>query len=416
MNRLNSGLKSSGCWPKSIPPGSSTNQQRMKLAALAAGGVLLLQLSAQSFAQGWTFAIAPKTNWYGIASSADASKLAAITYAPSGIHISTDGGTNWEPSSAALTNYQDIAISADGTKLIAVAEAVHISTNAGTTWKTSAGTLSTNGPWSSVACSADGTKLVVVGFQGTISSTDSGATWANYESPYFFQVACSADGTKLVAGSSPAGICTSTNLGATWTRTSLPVDLLSGFACSADCTRLVASSWSYNIGGPISISTNFGATWTETTAGNRYWANFASSADGSVLAAGSGTYLSVDAGATWSYIGSAGNYMRSVVLSADGGKLVVAAQGAESSGLYDGTIYFRQAVANPVLELRCSNTNLILSWLVPSRQFLLQSSLAITNGNWTEITTTATPDWGTLRYEVALPKPSATTFYRLVSE
>src|SRR5436190_795884 len=72
-----------------------------------------------AFTQTWTQTSAPITNWSGVASSADGSRLVA---AVSGgrIYTSTDSGAGWTATGAPSTNWSAVASSADGTKLVAV--------------------------------------------------------------------------------------------------------------------------------------------------------------------------------------------------------------------------------------------------------------------------------------------------------
>jgi hypothetical protein len=127
------------------------------------------------------------------------------------IYASTDSGLTWALTGAPTNNnWVTVASSADGSKLVAVSwyafvsnhiyGCVYTSTNFGMTW------TSNNVPdaqWNSVASSADGTKLVAVAVEpgGLIySSTNSGATWISNNVPngFWLSVASSADGNQLV--------------------------------------------------------------------------------------------------------------------------------------------------------------------------------------------------------------------------
>src|SRR4030095_12319150 len=96
-------------------------------------------------------------------------------------------------------------------------------------------------------------------------------------------------------------VYTSSDAGATWNSNSAPGSL-SGVACSADGTRLLAAAGSFGFKRPVLISTNFGVDWIETDTPLGAWFSVASSADGRVLLA-SGTYGNVFAstnfGITW---------------------------------------------------------------------------------------------------------------------
>jgi hypothetical protein len=233
-----------------------------------------------------------------------------------------------------------------------------------------------------VASSADGTKLVAAANEGYIfTSTNSGATWqsAGFSLGGFsYSVASSADGSKLVTGGGSL-IFTSTNSGATWISNSVPgVDYIQwqSFASSADGNKLVAvaSSTVVSAGGAgnIYISTNSGTTWTRADAPVRSWSCVASSADGSKL-----------------------------VGSAYPGRLLV----------YFGGIYTSQTTPAPSINLTPTNSNLTLSWIVPSTAFVLQQSSDL--GSWTDMTNTPVLNLTNLQNEVILSPTGSSIFYRL---
>jgi hypothetical protein len=133
----------------------------------------------------WITNAAPKTpnttvfqkNWVSIASSADGNKLIAAGGGPNGsssgyIFISTNSGAAWTltatnilPSGLGAHPWLYVASSADGSKLAAVSDGngplsgVFISTNSGATW-TNAVKTTPFLTWNAVAFSADGAKLV----------------------------------------------------------------------------------------------------------------------------------------------------------------------------------------------------------------------------------------------------------------
>ncbi len=184
----------------------------------------------------WKITIAPSTNyWAAVASSADGTKLAAAQLGDDSdpinfggyIYTSTNSGATWtQQTNAPFSAWYGIASSADGTKLVAAGRSpglgqiggLYTSTNSGGTWTSNAAPvlnsfLSLN--WSGVAISADGGRMVAVasGSGGLIyTSTNSGVSWQtnnvltnmNWQS-----VASSADGCKLVAAVNGGGIYTS---------------------------------------------------------------------------------------------------------------------------------------------------------------------------------------------------------------
>ena len=116
-------------------------------------------------------------NWVSIASSADGNKLIAAGGGPNGsssgyIFISTNSGAAWIltatnilPSGLSPHPWLHVASSADGSKLAAVSDGngplggVFISTNSGATWTNAVKTMLPL-TWNAVALSADGAKLV----------------------------------------------------------------------------------------------------------------------------------------------------------------------------------------------------------------------------------------------------------------
>ncbi len=148
----------------------------MALAALAG----LASAVNSALAQNWTQTSAPSTNWVGLASSADGTKLVAVAGwkmwfyegGPAGpIFTSTDSGATWNQTSAPVSNWTAVASSADGTKLAAAVGGypgpgpIYSSTNSGATWREN---VAPTESWVSIASSADGNKLVAAASGGGI--------------------------------------------------------------------------------------------------------------------------------------------------------------------------------------------------------------------------------------------------------
>ncbi len=299
---------------------------------------LVLGLSSEVFAATWTQQTASGARyWYGITSSDDGTKLAAVTDGGY-IYTSTDSGATWvEQTASDERNWTGITSSDDGTKLAAVTDGgyIYTSTDSGATWVEQ--TASGARYWYGITSSDDGTKLAAVTDGGYIyTSTDSGATWVEQtasDERNWTGITSSADGTKLAAATFGGYIYTSTDSGATWTeRTNSGSRDWRGITSSSDGTKL-ASGVEY---GYIYTSTDSGATWTErTSSGQLPWQSIASSADGTKLAAGVLTsigdeyiYTSTDSGATWTQETSAGQGdWGGITSSSDGTKLAAAAQG-----------------------------------------------------------------------------------------
>jgi len=273
----------------------------------------------------------PMRWWWGVASSADGSRLVACDGWDGYVYTSPDSGATWiqRPAAGRAFEWYAVASSSDGMKLVAIALNGYVCTSddGGATWteRTALGV----GVWNSVASSADGTKLVVTdnspGYLYT--SADSGATWTQrtaFGMRNWHGVASSDDGSKLVAVVYEGYIYTSTDSGATWTeRVSSGSRLWAGVASSSDGTKLVACEEN----GYVYTSTDSGATWTErTSAYSDAWLTVVSSSDGEKLVAASRNgyiYTSTDSGATWTErVSASARAWRGIAMSSDGTKLV----------------------------------------------------------------------------------------------
>jgi hypothetical protein len=299
-----------------------------------------------------------------------------------------------------------------------------------------------------LSSSSDGTKLLAgfINFEnpygGLYTSTDSGATWivSNTITNDCLSIASSADGTKLIvmtrSSPSPGGfigsIYSSTNSGTTWNQNHS--NTLLNLVASSDGTKAVmAIGFGGGIvgnGGGMVVTTNSGATWLSTGAPGAAWSSIATSADGGRFVAVIGgqtwvptitgsIYTSADSGATWTIADApTNNCWTSVASSADGCKLVavstyVLGSGTEPRG---GSIYTVQTTPTPVLNIRPSGDNVVLSWTVPSMNFVLRRTSDLAAGTWTESGVTPALNSSTLQFEVTLPKPQGLTFYRLISQ
>ena len=207
--------------------------------------------------------------WGRVATSADGTKLVAAAYTVDyGFHhyvggpivFSTNSGGTWQysvPSSLSFYGWESVACSADGTKVAAAALVdinsygvpIHVSTNSGATW------LPTSSPphlWACIACSVDGTILVAgVAYdyrtgQGSAlyMSTNSGGTWAITGSPsrQWNSVLSSTDGNRFVALDIDGVMYVSTDSGETWTTNTAPCGQWRSVVASADGAKLVALS------------------------------------------------------------------------------------------------------------------------------------------------------------------------------
>jgi photosystem II stability/assembly factor-like uncharacterized protein len=176
-------------------------------------------------------------------------------------------------------------------------------------------------------------------------------------------------------------------------------------ASSADGTKLVALTY----GGPIYISTNSGTTWIAASAPAEHWRSVASSADGTKLVAVSygPIYTSADAGATWMSNSVPNKAWEAVASSADGSKLTAAVWGH--------SIYTSHSTPTASLNITPSGRNIVLSWIVPSMDFVLQQNADLTTTNWTDVTTTPTVNLTNLQNQLIVPLSNSNQFYRLKS-
>jgi hypothetical protein len=282
------------------------------------------------------------------------------------IYTSSDYGATWKAQNSGIQAWQSIASSADGTKLVAVSAGsdgfinngglIYTSTDSGVTWILNTNLADNdrawNYEWSSVASSSDGTKVIAAALINMVAgtplwgaiytSTNCGIDWTendlstNQNLIEWSSVASSADGAKLVAaayGSYIGGggpIYTSTNAGASWTECNTPDFGCISVASSADGAKLVAIADN----GPIYTSSDSGTTWTPQTngianGGNQQWACVASSSDGTKLVAmveNGVIYTSTNSGVAWSQVYNVNRAWQSVASSADGTKLIAVAE------------------------------------------------------------------------------------------
>ncbi len=382
-----------------------------------------------AYAQNWALTIAPNNPWTSIASSADGSKLVAVSI-DDGIFTSTNSGTTWlevsnytsgmwVPSTRGISWYS-VASSADGVKLAAASfdgYGISTSTNSGMSWQY---TSAPSYQWYSVASSSDGTKLTAVSYHSykVYASTNSGANWTQlinfpgYTSPgeNLRSVACSPDGTKLATASAiylgSGRICISTNSGQAWqVATNAPADNWDSVALSADGTKLAAAPQNDS----IYISTNSGTTWSATDTPNEVWMSVSLSADGSKLIGGSldVIYTSTDFGANWTSNSLPSGYWNSVASSADGNKLAAVDDNGGGSGIWTS-----QSTPTPYLNITPTNGGLVLSWIVPSTNFVMQQNFNLTTTNWTLVTNMSVLNLTNLQYQAVL-SPTNNSFYRL---
>jgi hypothetical protein len=97
----------------------------------------------------------------------------------------------------------------------------------------------------------------------------------------------------------------------------------------------------------------------------------------------------------------------------DGNKLVAVVYGGVGNS---GGIYTLQSVPMPRLNISHSSTNLMLSWLMPSTNFVLQQNSDLTTTNWTTLTNLPAPDFTNLQEKLTLLPTNYGGFFRLISQ
>jgi hypothetical protein len=207
-----------------------------------------------------------------------------------------------------------------------------------------------------------------------------------------------------IVASSSTKVYTSTDSGANWTPNTVPPQMWSSIASSADGTKLVAAAWP----GSIYTSTNSGATWTSNNLSSASWSSVASSTNGSKLLAaiyGGPIFISTNSGTTWASSTAPVTNWHAVACSADGGKLL----GAVSFG---GPIYISPPIsAAPSLVLTRSGNDVGLLWPTNAADFTLQQNTNLTTTNWVAVTNI--PIVTNAQEQVIVSATNNQNFYRL---
>lgn len=237
----------------------------------------------------WFQTSAPDKNWYGLASSADGLKLAAVVH-NGPVFTSIDGGVSWQETSAPSNSWVNIASSPDGTTLAVIGHGtyIYVSSDNGLTWSRTG----TAGGWNRIVFSSDGTKIIAVSGdpKQMVMSTNAGVSWTLLPAPAlnWNGIASSADGSTLAAIPYGGFIQISYDGGSTW-NSKESYRWWTGITCSSDGTRLAASDMAagngyVGPGGYIYVSVDSGHSWTQTGSVQRYQ-SIAASLDGSVIGA-----------------------------------------------------------------------------------------------------------------------------------
>jgi hypothetical protein len=381
---------------------------RILAVALA---VLIASAIITVYAQSWSGTTATGSGYECVGTSANGMIVIAASsvYTPA---ISTNYGSTWNTNSytTGLSNaFNILTSSADGTKWAATFQSatdfIYVSTNSGRSWAPTASPSSSQ--WEALASSANGGVLAGAIINGTIYySTNGGLNWlpSGVPTKQWEALSMSADGTRIMAAANGDAIYALTNFGGTltWGKTGAANDSWKSIAGSVDESRLVASS-----GSGTYVSTNAGANWALGTATN---GSVTSSADGSKLAVFNGheVFSSSDYGNTWvsnNWSYPYPDYSPNICSSADGNRLFL---------VFGGPILTCQL--NPSGNLNISqvaSSNVMVSWLVPSTNFVLQQNSNLATTQWIDVTNVSVLNLTNLQNQVMLPLPASGTFYRL---
>jgi hypothetical protein len=96
-------------------------------------------------------------------------------------------------------------------------------------------------------------------------------------------------------------------------------------------------------------------------------------------------------------------------MSADGTKWFLTSQ--PSSDTNSARIYTLQTIPVPNLNLTPMNTNLSLSWIIPSTNFVVQQSADFVG--WSDVTNVPVLNLTNLQNQVTLPLSASNAFFRL---
>jgi photosystem II stability/assembly factor-like uncharacterized protein len=345
-------------------------------------------------------------NCQAVACSGDGRVLYALVGDNDVLAVSTNGGTDWIyplPGGVGESPATDVSCSADGRKVVAGSLA-DVSTNYGANFIQ--GTNDASGIWS-----ANG-NMLVVGGNGLFITTNDETTWARpLKAGGLEYTAVSADGRVIVAASQ-ALLFVSTNFGVAWPA-GLPATNAEwrSVACTADGSRIIASTVSADVPTRLYVSNDSGKTWIDEVPisfpqiygniSNDVFISLTSSADGSLLVANtlSDIYISRDFGATWIYDNASSD--APVACSTDGTLLFASIGG-----------YVETQNLPPPLAIASSASQLTLSWPAPSSQYTLQQISDLSSTNWLHVTNAITVT--NYRNQVLLAPPaSGNAFYRL---
>jgi hypothetical protein len=119
-------------------------------------------------------------------------------------------------------------------------------------------------------------------------------------------------------------------------------------------------------------------------------------------------YSSTNSGLTWVSNSAPGLFWQGVASSADGNCVFAAPS--------NGRIWVGRTAPAPVLGLTTSGPGLVLSWVLPSANFVLQQSSSLQPPAWTDLSSAPVLNLTNLQEQLLLLPGGDPAYYRLRSE
>ena len=124
-------------------------------------------------------------------------------------------------------------------------------------------------------------------------------------------------------------------------------------------------------------------------------------------------YTSSGSGVTWISNSIPGSWF-CVASSADGSEL--AAANLDNGDFSQTGLWIGRRTPSPKLNVAAANTNLTLSWIVSSTNFVLQQNLDLSSANWTTISNLPSLNLSNLQDQVTLTPSNGNGFFRLIAQ
>jgi hypothetical protein len=83
--------------------------------------------------------------------------------------------------------------------------------------------------------------------------------------------------------------------------------------------------------------------------------------------------------------------------------------------IFNGRIYTSKSTPAPLLNVELLGTELVLSWIIPSTDFVQQQNSDLSTTNWLRVTNAPDLNLTNLQNEVRLPLSADRIFFRLAA-